>query len=186
MNQPPMKTRTKVRKAMKWWGVSITVTILLVWVASAFFYVAHQTLEKSFCVAGGRIYLETCEGSPADLIAELGGLTLRRWSHGRTKPFALGLCMPDMRKWRIKPSNPFIRLIGAGNRIKKPIKVVDYTIPLWCPFLAVAIPTAILAWPDRWRRIPGLCTECRYDLRGNVSGICPECGISIIRVARPA
>ena len=29
----------------------------------------------------------------------------------------------------------------------------------------------------RWRRRrKGLCVECSYDLTGNVSGVCPECG----------
>jgi hypothetical protein len=36
----------------------------------------------------------------------------------------------------------------------------------------------------RWQRIQyriqnGLCSRCEYDLTGNVSGICPECGQSI-------
>ena len=31
----------------------------------------------------------------------------------------------------------------------------------------------------RWRRhrTPGQCTRCGYDLTGNVTGICPECGL---------
>ena len=51
---------------------------------------------------------------------------------------------------------------------------------------AVAAPTAIAAflW-YRWdrphelrrqRRAKGLCVHCGYDLTGNVSGVCPECG----------
>jgi len=33
----------------------------------------------------------------------------------------------------------------------------------------------------RWRRIvpPGHCQTCRYDLTGNVSGRCPECGTPV-------
>ena len=27
----------------------------------------------------------------------------------------------------------------------------------------------------RWRR-EGRCSECGYDLTGNISGVCPECG----------
>lgn len=32
-----------------------------------------------------------------------------------------------------------------------------------------------------WRRVyrSGLCQECGYDLTGNVSGVCPECGTAI-------
>jgi hypothetical protein len=28
----------------------------------------------------------------------------------------------------------------------------------------------------RERKAKGLCLRCGYDLRGNVSGVCPECG----------
>ena len=31
--------------------------------------------------------------------------------------------------------------------------------------------------PGLWL-VPGYCKACRYDLTGNVSGVCPECGTS--------
>ena len=34
------------------------------------------------------------------------------------------------------------------------------------------------------RRSKGLCTECGYDLTGNVSGKCPECGTLVSAKAR--
>ena len=49
-------------------------------------------------------------------------------------------------------------------------------IPCWAVFMCVAFPTALLFWRDR-RRIPdGHCQKCGYNLKGNVSGLCPECG----------
>src|SRR5262245_40377085 len=44
--------------------------------------------------------------------------------------------------------------------------------------VAVAlVATALLwLWPTRWRRGPGTCRECGYNLTGNVAGRCPECG----------
>jgi hypothetical protein len=32
-------------------------------------------------------------------------------------------------------------------------------------------------WERRWR--DGLCLRCGYPLRGNISGVCPECGEKI-------
>ena len=55
--------------------------------------------------------------------------------------------------------------------------------------LAAVLPTlaAVTVWycwdrPDeirrkrQERRAKGLCERCGYDLTGNVSGVCPECG----------
>jgi hypothetical protein len=44
------------------------------------------------------------------------------------------------------------------------------------PFLIVALATAYLWWSDRRRIPPGHCRKCGYNLTGNVSGVCPECG----------
>ena len=49
------------------------------------------------------------------------------------------------------------------------------TIPSWMLLSMFAIPTAILWWRDR-RPKAGFCMVCEYDLTGNVSGTCPECG----------
>jgi len=56
----------------------------------------------------------------------------------------------------------------------------DIWVPLWIPFLFVALPTGVLWYRDRCRRIlPGRCQKCGYNLTGNVSGVCPECGTRI-------
>ena len=48
-------------------------------------------------------------------------------------------------------------------------------IPLWIPLTIVAVPT-FLAWRRDRRIPPGHCASCGYDLTGNVSGRCSECG----------
>jgi hypothetical protein len=48
-------------------------------------------------------------------------------------------------------------------------------IPIWLALFAIAVPTVILWQLDR-RPPPGHCQRCGYDLTGNVSGQCPECG----------
>jgi hypothetical protein len=49
-----------------------------------------------------------------------------------------------------------------------------YYCSLLTPLGLVAIPTA-WAWCPRRHR-PGTCPRCRYDLAGNATGVCPECG----------
>jgi len=55
----------------------------------------------------------------------------------------------------------------------------DFSVPLWGLFLVVALPTVFLWWRDRRRIPPGHCRNCGYDLTGNVSGVCPECGMAL-------
>jgi hypothetical protein len=55
------------------------------------------------------------------------------------------------------------------------------------PFLVAGL---IVAWGNRrYRRMVRsrneLCTKCEYDLTGNVSGICPECGERVDAQATP-
>ena len=58
------------------------------------------------------------------------------------------------------------------------------SVPAWLPAALFAILPAIWLW--RWRRhrratddgMPH-CAKCDYNLTGNVSGICPECGTPI-------
>lgn len=33
--------------------------------------------------------------------------------------------------------------------------------------------------PFLWKQFPHLCDACGYDLTGNVSGVCPECGQAV-------
>lgn len=57
------------------------------------------------------------------------------------------------------------------------------SIPLWMPYLMlVSIPASRWA-KSHHRRIfwtkPNECRKCNYNLTGNVTGICPECGTTI-------
>jgi hypothetical protein len=52
-------------------------------------------------------------------------------------------------------------------------------VPIWIPLLVVALPTAFVWWRDRRRIPPGHCQICGYNLTGNVSGRCPECGSAV-------
>ncbi|MCP4250265.1 MAG: hypothetical protein GY778_24745 [bacterium] len=57
----------------------------------------------------------------------------------------------------------------------------DLTVELWAPAVGLAVyPVVfIICTPirrRRFRRAHGLCIYCGYDLTGNESGVCPECG----------
>ena len=51
------------------------------------------------------------------------------------------------------------------------------SLPCSFPFLLLFIPTLLL-WRHEWRaeHRPGFCPCCDYNLTGNTTGRCPECG----------
>ncbi len=52
-------------------------------------------------------------------------------------------------------------------------------VPLWPPTILLLI---FVVWKSLLRKVwlawrfPNSCTSCGYNLTGNVSGVCPECG----------
>lgn len=50
--------------------------------------------------------------------------------------------------------------------------------PSWLLLLLVVVPT-VLVWRADKRPSPGCCDHCDYNLTGNVSGTCPECGKTV-------
>ena len=68
--------------------------------------------------------------------------------------------------------------------------VFGYESLIWPFAVFTAVPGAFvlrllhrrIVRRGRWRR--GLCLACGYDLRGNVSGHCPECGRRIVAAYR--
>ena len=59
-------------------------------------------------------------------------------------------------------------------------RVTWLVFPLWLStaLLTIAGAVPVIRGPvlQQWRRWKGLCLTCGYDLRGNRSGRCPECG----------
>lgn len=52
---------------------------------------------------------------------------------------------------------------------------IRVVVPLWVLWILLGVPTAFLWCAGRRRACPGRC-RCGYDLFGNTSGRCPECG----------
>jgi len=59
--------------------------------------------------------------------------------------------------------------------------IVETVIPLWIPFILAGILPFVLVRRSRARRarLAGRCRSCGYDLTGNTSGVCPECGTAM-------
>ncbi len=73
-----------------------------------------------------------------------------------------------------KSATPFTRILRWWPEFDGDRYVGYMIIPLWIPTLIIAIPSFIL-W-RRNRKLPEGHCACGYNLTGNVSGVCPECG----------
>lgn len=49
--------------------------------------------------------------------------------------------------------------------------------PIFWFLFGVSFGLAIAFWVQRKPQLPGHCENCGYDLSGNISGRCPECGV---------
>lgn len=62
-----------------------------------------------------------------------------------------------------------------------PYRITWFVFPFWLSTLALvsAVSIPIIRGPlrRRWRRWRGACEACGYNLWGNRSGRCPECGL---------
>lgn len=54
-------------------------------------------------------------------------------------------------------------------------------VTVWCIFPSFYVTSKVFAARGLLSRTrsPGMCAECGYNLTGNVTGICPECGTAI-------
>jgi hypothetical protein len=92
-------------------------------------------------------------------------------------------------KW---PQAPSVRWeIDRGDfrfRIwKRPIGVEFYMPPLYYLIILLPYPLLVSVRFVKWRRTRlrfqrGFCQSCGYDLTGNESGRCPECGTEVIAI----
>jgi hypothetical protein len=80
---------------------------------------------------------------------------------------------------RFEPSEIFPRKIG---RLTTP--QFDLHFPLWIPVITFLMPTIIL-FKRKPRSLPGRCDTCGYNLTGNTSGKCPECGTQLQQIVIP-
>ena len=87
------------------------------------------------------------------------------------------------RSWRGAGFGRSETYISAGAEYE--YVTTDYLVfcPSWLATILLAVyPTITFVrgpfrrWRRRWK---GLCPDCAYDLTGNESGVCPECGKAI-------
>lgn len=161
------------RKLCRIAGLAATALILCLWCVSLLGYIEFRALRFGGVLGRGRLHFDRFDGPAADLARYAQpphgngmGFSFHSGTWIPISPELFGLILP----WA---SGPFPGgLAGITQRF--------WIIPLWIPFLLIGGSTAWSYWRDRRRRFgSGRCLNCGYDLTGNVSGRCPECGSTI-------
>lgn len=101
-----------------------------------------------------------------------GAVTLRRWDHLFDVGGGIDNLFPDERALE--------KLVAYSRHESSSNRITELRVTSLFPFLALGVPAAIIlgrrAWRARRLHRVGVCRKCGYDLTGNMSGRCPECG----------
>jgi hypothetical protein len=146
----------RARRIARWTGLTLALLIAAAWTVSAWwaweYTRTYQTGHSSFSLSRGCLYRGVLLKPP-----------------GRQLP----AIEPG---WHTFPDSGRIVWLPRVSNSPPALSVVG--VPLWIPFVLLAIPTAWLFWIDRRASGAGHC-RCGYDLAGlppAPHAACPECG----------
>lgn len=166
-----MPRRQRIRRVLKWTGTIACILLATVFSASRWLEMAAGLQLRArilrFGVARGFLWADE--------------INSREWASTWAtagQPFS-DLASTDLRMVT-PPKTVWWRAPLLDPNPGPPYDWIVY-VPLWIPFLLLAIPTALLWRRERRRPRAGCCRKCDYDLTSNVSGRCPECGAEILK-----
>jgi hypothetical protein len=140
------------RRTLKAWlriGQALCVLLLVAWIAGHFWLITWRPTSGSGFFFVGSGYTGVFPSLP-----------MSRFQNGLR-------FNPPSERFRWAPHEPVTFESGGGY------------VAVWLLLVAVAVPTFLVWRRSRPRRMPGTCVQCGYDLTGNTSGQCPECGTTI-------
>ena len=140
---------SRARRIAKWGGLVVCMTVGAAWILSPWLWIGCSNGQTYIGLSAGAVGIGAFTRYPRNL----PGVHIVR---------------------RDRPKFEFFFIPGWSTPGGRGFTVL---VPLWIPLLLTAISTAIL-----WRRDripPGHCQRCGYNLTGNVSGRCPECGEAV-------
>ncbi len=147
-------SRNRTRRVLRRVGAAGTVLLAVAWCLTLFWGGAYIGFTKTIAVSSGVVAFLVYTNDPGDYVG---------WSGYRNRDVELGW-------W---PSYDDSTSPAAGPHLRQ--RTRRLILPLWIPLLLTVVPTVILWRRDR-RHTPGHCRKCAYDLTGNVTGVCSECG----------
>ena len=164
--------RWRMRRALMWTGIfSCVLIVLAAGLLTRWFAIALRfSATAQWVIALQPVSVVVAHESVA--VADFGDLLMAPVS--ACLPREGGLILSEPHEDWAAVRNDWVaaerwpsKYVGTG--------MTAVTLPLWIPLALLAVPTAWLWLLDRRRPAPGKC-RCGYDLTGNTSGRCPECG----------
>ncbi len=143
----------RARRILKWAGLLLSILLTAAWVGTAFCYVVHSTTSTTIGIGYGGFGWSRLSQASLPASPPAG------WQFGLVSP-------SDWLDYGLLPE--WGTMGGRGFQV---------IIPLWMPLVVIAAATFI-AWRRDRKLPPGHC-RCGYNLTGNVSGRCPECGAEV-------
>ena len=152
-----MRTRGRVRRVGKWVGLVTCGLTLAVYAATLWCYIAWN--DRHLRRTRPRVRIALVDGS----VRLTSGVSIDYTPLGSHARWL----------WTGPTAGQFGGMSAGwpGGAV-----TIMSSYAIWPGLCAVAVSTAVL-WLFRPRRkLPNHCEQCGYNLTGNVSGVCPECG----------
>ena len=167
----------KQRQWKKWALLLLTVTFMFLWGLSLMVYAFHLSGRWRVRMDYG-VLLGSCFFGPEHLTKDImfRAYVQAPSSHGWPTGWGYRSQFPYR---SITWKDWYPRYSTSPTRNHPGVWSLDVRIPFWVFVLLTGIPAAFLFRRDRKRQLAGHCGICGYDLFGNTSGKCPECGEKI-------
>ncbi len=167
-----MAARSRIRRIAKWGCTLAAAALGVIWVGSSFANVANQDRNLILSLGPRRQYAYfVSRGIITCIVIPESDSAIRSTSNWIVNS-------PRWPKLDLGFRAPGLYSIPRPKQLNLPANTV-VLIPIWLPFVLVAVPTAFLWYRDGGRIPLGHCSKCGYDLMLNMSGTCPECGTEI-------
>lgn len=177
VDKPPNVNRLRVFAQIAWIGCLLQFVLIIATTRSVAIW-QNRALTHMLMAANGGIAYEfpaaligpRTDGRPREPwfrgLAYAAGSSSGWWSFVADYSYTSGGYI----------SGPFVWLPGIDGSYRSGWTIA--VLPLWIP-LAISTCFAIRLTRRYRRSILRYCRGCSYDLTGNTSGVCPECGSPI-------